>query len=137
MRVENAVFPAMEQITSFFGGAENGPFVMLNLLKFKETAEYLDGSDSRLSGAEAYARYGNAIQACLAAVDGRQIYAGPVTGLMIGEVEELWDMVALVEYPSLAAMQKMVSSPEYHAIEVHRKAGLAGQLNIRTSQIGS
>jgi hypothetical protein len=37
MRVENAVFPAMEQITSFFGGAGNGPFVMLNLLKFKET----------------------------------------------------------------------------------------------------
>jgi uncharacterized protein (DUF1330 family) len=46
-------------------------------------------------------------------------------------------MVALVEYPSLAAMQKMLSSPEYQAIEVHRKAGLAGQLNIRTSQIGS
>ncbi|GAA3728085.1 uncharacterized protein (DUF1330 family) [Sphingorhabdus rigui] len=136
MRVENAVFPGTEQITSFFGGPENGPFVMVNLLKFKETAEYADGSDADLSGARAYARYGKAIQACLAAVDGRQIYAGPVTGLMIGEVEELWDMVALVEYPSLAAMQKMMSSPEYRAIEVHRKAGLAGQLNIRTSQIG-
>lgn len=136
MRVENAVFPGTEQITSFFGGPENGPFVMVNLLKFKETAEYADGSDADLSGANAYARYGKAIQACLAAVDGKQIYAGPVTGLMIGEVEELWDMVALVEYPSLAAMQKMMSSPEYRAIEVHRKAGLAGQLNIRTSQIG-
>lgn len=136
MRVENAVFPGREQITSFFGGPENGPFVMVNLLKFKETAEYADGSDADLSGARAYARYGKAIQACLAAVDGKQIYAGPVTGLMIGEVEELWDMVALVEYPSLAAMQKMMSSPEYRAIEVHRKAGLAGQLNIRTSQIG-
>ncbi|WP_397577100.1 DUF1330 domain-containing protein [Sphingorhabdus sp.] len=136
MRVENAVFPGKEQITSFFGGPENGPFVMVNLLKFKETAEYADGSDADLSGARAYARYGKGIQACLAAVDGKQIYAGPVTGLMIGEVEELWDMVALVEYPSLAAMQKMMSSPEYRAIEVHRKAGLAGQLNIRTTQIG-
>ena len=136
MRVENAVFPGKEQITSFFGGPENGPFVMVNLLKFKETAEYADGSDADLSGAGAYARYGKGIQACLAAVDGKQIYAGPVTGLMIGEVEELWDMVALVEYPSLAAMQKMMSSPEYRAIEVHRKAGLAGQLNIRTNQIG-
>ena len=136
MRVENAVFPSTEQVTAFFGGPENGPFVMVNLLKFKETAEYADGSDADLSGAKAYARYGKGIQACLAAVDGKQIYAGPVTGLMIGEVEELWDMVALVEYPSLAAMQKMMSSPEYRAIEVHRKAGLAGQLNIRTSQIG-
>jgi uncharacterized protein (DUF1330 family) len=136
MRIENAVFPGTEQVTAFFGGPENGPFVMVNLLKFKETAEYADGSDADLSGAKAYARYGKGIQACLAAVDGKQIYAGPVTGLMIGEVEELWDMVALVEYPSLAAMQKMMSSPEYRAIEVHRKAGLAGQLNIRTSQIG-
>lgn len=136
MRVENAVFPGKEQITSFFGRPENGPFVMVNLLKFKEIAEYADGSDADLSGAKAYARYGKGIQACLAAVDGKQIYAGPVTGLMIGAVEELWDMVALVEYPSLAAMQKMMSSPEYRAIEVHRKAGLAGQLNIRTSQIG-
>jgi uncharacterized protein (DUF1330 family) len=136
MRVDNAIFPSMEQATSFFGGPENGAFVMVNLLKFKDKAEYADGSDADLSGAAAYARYGKAIQACLAAIGGRQIYAGNVTGMMIGEVEDQWDMIALVEYPSLAAMQKMVSSPEYQAIELHRKAGLAGQLNIRTSKIG-
>jgi uncharacterized protein (DUF1330 family) len=136
MRVDNAIFPSMEQATSFFAGPENGPFVMVNLLKFKDKAEYADGSDSDLSGAKAYARYGKAIQACLAAVGGRQIYAGNVTGMMIGEVEEQWDMIALVEYPSLSAMQKMMSSSEYKAIETHRKAGLAGQLNIRTSKIG-
>ncbi|MEY3635011.1 MAG: hypothetical protein RLZZ61_1421 [Pseudomonadota bacterium] len=136
MRVDNAIFPSMEQASAFFGGPENGPFVMVNLLKFRDKAEYADGSDSDLSGAKAYARYGKAIQACLAAVGGRQIYAGNVTGLMIGEVENQWDMIALVEYPSLSAMQKMMSSPEYKAIETHRKAGLAGQLNIRTSKIG-
>jgi hypothetical protein len=51
---------------------------------------------------------------------------------MIGEVEELWDAVALAEYPSLAAFRDMAMSPAMHAIEHHRKAGLAGQLNIRT-----
>lgn len=136
MRVDNAIFPSMDQASTFFGGPENGPFVMVNLLKFKAKAEYADGSDSDLTGEAAYARYGKAIQACLAAVGGRQIYAGNVTGMMIGEVEDQWDMIALVEYPSLSAMQKMISSPEYKAIETHRKAGLAGQLNIRTSKIG-
>lgn len=136
MQVTNAVFPSMEQATAFFGSPENGPFVMVNLLKFKDKAEYADGSDADLTGAEAYARYGKAVQACLTSVGGRQVYAGPVTGLMLGEVEELWDMVALAEYPSLAAMQAMVTSPEYQAIEHHRKAGLAGQLNIRTSPMG-
>ncbi len=55
---------------------------------------------------------------------------------MLGEVDELWDMVALAEYPSRAAMMAMVSSPDYQAIEKHRIAGLAGQLNIRTKAIG-
>ncbi len=136
MRVENAVFPSMEQATAFFAGKDDEPFVMVNLLRFKANAEYADGSDAHLTGAEAYARYGKAVQACLASVGGKQIYAGPVTGLMIGEVDDLWDMVALAEYPSLAAMKAMVSSPEYQAIEHHRKAGLAGQLNIRTQPMG-
>ena len=117
MQVNNAVFPPMEQAMAFFGSGDDGAFVMVNLLKFKPKAEYEDGSDGHLTGAEAYARYGAAVQACLAAVGGRQVYAGPVTGLLLGEVEELWDMVALAEYPSLVAMQQMVQSPEYQAIE--------------------
>lgn len=136
MNVVNAVFPGPEQIAAFFGGAEDGPFVMVNLLKFKERAEYPDGGDAELSGREAYARYGAAVQACLASVGGKQVYAGAVTDLMLGEVGELWDMVALAQYPSRAAMMAMVQSPEYQAIEKHRVAGLAGQLNIRTKQIG-
>jgi uncharacterized protein (DUF1330 family) len=59
-------------------------------------------------------------------------YSGAVTGLLLGEVEELWDVVALVQYPSLEAFRAMAVSPQMQAIEHHRKAGLAGQLNIRT-----
>ena len=136
MEVVNAVFPAPEQAVAFFGGVEDGPFVMVNLLKFKPLAEYADGSDPQLTGRAAYARYGAAVQACLAAVGGRQVFAGAVTELMIGTAGDLWDMVALAEYPSRAAMMTMAQSPEYHAIEKHRVAGLAGQLNIRTKAIG-
>jgi uncharacterized protein (DUF1330 family) len=45
-------------------------------------------------------------------------------------------MVAIAEYPSRAAMLAMVQSPDYQAIEAHRMAGLAGQLNIRTKMMG-
>jgi uncharacterized protein (DUF1330 family) len=105
---------------------------MVNLLKFKPKAEYEDGSDAHLSGAEAYARYGEEVRKLVEALGGTFRYAGRVTDLMIGEVEELWDVVALMEYPSLAAFRQMAMSPEMHAIEHHRKAGLAGQLNIKT-----
>lgn len=137
MNVTNAVFPPADQAAAFFGAPEDGPFVMVNLLKFKDHAEYPDGSDATLTGREAYARYGVAVRDCLKAVGGEALYAGAVGEVMIGEMDEPWDMIALARYPSRAAMLAMVQSPEYHAIEKHRIAGLAGQLNIRTKPIGA
>lgn len=132
MNVVNQVMPSPEQAMAFFGGTEDGPFVMVNLLKFKAKAEYEDGSEPDLSGAEAYARYGEAVSKLVEGLGGKIRFSGEVTGLLLGEVDELWDMVALAEYPSLAAFREMAMSPAMHAIEHHRKAGLAGQLNIRT-----
>ena len=132
MQVVNAVFPQAQQAQDFFGGPEDGPFVMVNLLRFKPKAEYADGSEPELSGAKAYARYGAAVSRLVEGLGGRVRYSGQVTGLLLGEVEDLWDMVALAEYPSLAAFRAMAMSSEMQAIEHHRKAGLAGQLNIRT-----
>jgi len=131
MKVENAVFPQPQQAMEFFGGVEDGPFVMVNLLRFKPRAEYADGADAHLTGAEAYWRYGEAVQTLVEGLGGRVRFSGQVTGLLLGEVEDLWDAVALAEYPSLAAFREMALSPAMHAIEHHRKAGLAGQLNIR------
>ena len=132
MKVTNMVVPGPEQAMAFFSAAEDGPFVMVNLLKFKDQADYPDGADAHLSGFEAYLRYGMAVGAHVERVGGRRGYAGPVTGLMLGEVEELWDMIALAEYPSLAAIRAMVEHPDYIEISKHRTAGLAGQLNIKT-----
>ena len=133
MDVINQVVPTAEALQSFFGEGEDGAFVMVNLLKFRDRAEYEDG-DRGLSGAEAYALYGSEVVGLVEKHGGRSIYAGAVTGLLLGEVEENWDMVALVEYPSLEEFRAMMMSPEYQAIAVHRSAGLKGQLNIRTKQ---
>ena len=137
MKVENQVTPSVERIQEFFGpNAPTTPFVMLNLLKFKQKAEYADGRETALSGAEAFMIYSAEVMKLVEKAGGRQVYAGAVTGLMLGEVEDLWDVVALVEYPSSEAFQNMVQSPEYQEIHVHRDAGLAGQLNIRIQGAG-
>lgn len=134
MIVSNSLHPRPEQAMAFFGADDRHPMCMVNLLKFRDKAAYADGSDSDLSGREAYARYAAGVDACLAAVGGTVRFSGAVTGLLLGEVEELWDMVAIAEYPSRAAMMAMVQSPEYQAIIKHRDAGLAGQLNICTRE---
>ncbi len=133
MNVVNAVYPPHEQAMEFFGGAEDGPFVMVNLLKFKPRAEYADGADGHLTGAEAYARYAEEVRKLVESLGGKVRYGGHVTGLLIGEVEDLWDLIAMAEYPSLAAFQQMAMSPQLPAIELNRPAGLAGQLHIRTT----
>ena len=52
---------------------------------------------------------------------------------MLGEVEDLWDKVAIAMYPSRKAMLEMISDPDYIRSAQHRVAGLEGQLNIETS----
>jgi uncharacterized protein (DUF1330 family) len=136
MNITNQLHPSPEQGKAFFSAQDDGPMCMVNLLKFKDKADYIDGAEPELSGRDAYLRYGAGIQACLAAVGGKARFSGMVTDLMIGEVDDLWDMIAIVEYPSRAAMLQMIQSPEYQAITKHRDAGLAGQLNIRTKAVG-
>jgi uncharacterized protein (DUF1330 family) len=132
MIVTNKLHPAPQQAMAFFGADDGQPICMVNLLKFKDKAAYADGSEPDLSGAEAYARYAAGVAGCIAAVGGKLRFGGAVTGLLIGEIEEPWDMVAIAEYPSRKAMMAMVQSPEYQAISKHREAGLAGQINICT-----
>ena len=52
---------------------------------------------------------------------------------MLGEVEDLWDSVAIAMYPSRKAMLEMISNPDYIKSAQHRIAGLEGQLNIETN----
>ncbi len=114
----------------------DGPFIAISLLKFKEKAEYPDDPTGALTGAEAYARYVDALRSPLGTVGARVVYAGNVAGVDVGEVEDLWDMAAVVEYPSVAAARTLLSMPEYQAITVHRTAGLAGQLSLRVNLPG-
>jgi len=130
VEVVNKVVPSQEQIEEFMAPGHDGPIYMLNLLKFKEKAEYSDGRDAGLTGAEAYAIYAAEVVEHLANVGGGMTFSAKVERLMLGEVEELWDTAAIATYPSRKAMLEMMSSPDYQASAVHRAAGLAGQLNI-------
>ncbi len=132
MKVENKVMPNEKQMEEFLEEGQDGPIFMVNLLKFKEKAEYPDKRETNLTGREAYAIYGKEVVGHLEKVGGKPIFGSDVTRLMLGEVEELWDQVAIAMYPNRKAMLKMISDPDYIESAQHRVAGLAGQLNIET-----
>jgi uncharacterized protein (DUF1330 family) len=132
MEVKNRLMPNEEQIKGFFEPAPEGPIYMVNLLKFKPEAEYEDGRSTELTGREAYAIYAEAVSDLLGEFGGYAGFFADVERLMIGEVEDLWDEVAIAVYPSRSAMMAMMQAPRMQEIAVHRLAGLAGQLNIET-----
>lgn len=133
MDVVNEVMPTDPgQIEAMMAEGPEGPIYMINLLKFKEKAEYADGRETDLSGYEAYQIYARAVAELLPRFGGQGVFAGDVTFLALGRVEELWDEVAIARYPTRADLFRMSTSPEWQEIAVHRAAGLAGQLNIET-----
>lgn len=130
MQVVNHVNPTAAQLHSLAEQAPDGAIHMLNLLKFRETADYGGRAERPVTGREAYMRYGAEVSKLVDALGGRMIYVGEPKALVIGEVEAMWDLVAIAEYPSAAAFVKMATSPEMAAISHHRTAGLEGQLLI-------
>ena len=132
MKVENKVMPNEKQMEEFLEEGHDEPIFMVNLLKFKDRAEYPDKRESNLSGKEAFAIYSKEVVGHLEKVGGKPIFGSEVTRLMLGEVEDLWDQVAIAMYPNRKSMLKMISDPDYIKSAQHRVAGLAGQLNIET-----
>jgi uncharacterized protein (DUF1330 family) len=134
MKVENAVYPTPEQIEALRNDPSTEPIVMLNLLKFRDKAQYPDGRKTDLSGMQAYMLYGEAMRKVVEREGGKFVFLGVVKYLTIGEVDKMWDIAALVEYPSPSAFARIATSPEVGEIGMHRAAGLEGQLLICVSQ---
>ncbi len=132
MKVENKIAPNQDQINGFLEYPELGPISMVNLLKYKEKAIYEDGRNTDLTGKEAYQLYAAEVINYVEKYGGEFLFAGAVSRLMLGEVEDMWDAIAIARYPSRKAMLDMTMDPGYQKIHVHREAGLEGQLNIET-----
>jgi uncharacterized protein (DUF1330 family) len=114
-----SIRPNKEQFAELASSPETGPVVMLNLLKFKARAAGEDGS-----GADAYKRYGETAVKMVEEQGGRVLWQGRADQILIGDTEQDWDSVVLVEYPSRNAFIEMVTKPKYEEAHEHREAGL-------------
>lgn len=109
-----AVDPQGQDLKAFLASPDDGPVVMLNLLRFKP------------GGRELYARYAEAVtQRFLPKVGGEVVYAGDGGAALVAEAGQAWDAVLLVRYPSRAAFTQMVADPEYQEVTHLRTEALA------------
>ncbi|MDA8137641.1 MAG: DUF1330 domain-containing protein [Desulfobacteraceae bacterium] len=91
-----------DQFEALAAAAETNdkPFVMLNLLKFKQEG-----------GREYYLRYIAASGPFVKGVGAEVLYFGKANELLNGD--ETWDVVMLVKYPSRKAFLQMANDPGY------------------------
>lgn len=130
MTLTNAHEPTEAQLKSILDRAGDGAVHMVNLLKFRDKADYPDGRDADMSGMEAYMRYGGPMTALVEKAGGKLTFSALASPLLVGQVDEEWDMIAIMTYPSPATLVEITETPEFQAIAEHRKAGLKGQLLI-------
>jgi uncharacterized protein (DUF1330 family) len=115
----SSISPNEIQIRELVNRIDDGPVVMINLLKFRERA--LEGDES---GAAAYARYARAVGGMIQDLGGRTVWAGRADQVLIGDSEQDWDLAVLIEYPTRRAFLEMTSQPEYQRIHSDRSSGL-------------
>ena len=135
MKYVNELRKTDQQIQDLLKKDDGGPVCMINLMKFREKAKYEDGRETDLTGIEAYDLYGKPTGELIAELGGEIVFTAVLKGMVVGEVEELWDVMVIAKYPTLQSFIDLTSSPIYLKAYHHRIAGLQGQLNIASTQV--
>jgi uncharacterized protein (DUF1330 family) len=107
--------------------ADDGPVWMINLMRFRERAVYVDGRDTDLTGREADDRY--APFGPFRTVGAELVFLSEVEAQFLGEDQD-WDRIAVVRYPSRRSFLEMQEVPEYLELHKHKEAGLASTFVI-------
>ena len=118
--------PSKDQLRDLFRGNLEGPFHFVNLLRFKESADYPSDhelSNQDLDGAQAYDMYGAVALEQVTKRGGRLVTLNNVEKQLIG-ASTGWHRVATMEYQNIKAFVDMLLDPDYQAALVHREAGL-------------
>lgn len=101
---------------------EDGPVWMINLMSYRDRADYGDGEGPDVSGREAddlYAPVGP-----LAAIGAEIAFVADVDQQLLGDAPS-WDRVAIVKYPTRRSFIDMQSRADFKAKHVHKDAGMA------------
>lgn len=122
----NTTEPSDKQLAQMKEQDQVTPFDMVNLLKYRDTAQYASSVDDKTvcTGREAYNEYAKIVLPMILRLGGSLVYRGRCDHLFVGTEGQDYDEVIVVRYPSRKAYLTMFNSLEYQNAIKHRKAGL-------------
>lgn len=128
MNLKQYLNATQEAGKAFYLRGLQGPVVMLNLLKFKNIADYTAtpelAPESQISGIEAYKLYMDHTLPFLKEVEGEILFQGEGGSYLIGPEMESWDQVLLVRHQSAEVFLQFAQNEEYLKGVGHRTAAL-------------
>ncbi len=132
--------PTYEQGAALMRRGIEGPVVMLNLLQFREVADYSGAEEfapgEPVSGAAAYDRYIAETMPFLRERGGEILFDGEGGAFLIGPEAERWDRALLVRHPSVAVLFGFASDAGYQAALAHRTAAVKDSRLLPLCEIG-
>lgn len=129
---ESDINPSQQRLEKLAADPRSGRTTMINLLSFREHADYRGGGAKfgrgERSGRAAYRRYGVVAARSVAMLGGSMAYLGRLRGPLL-DVEGLatsgsWQDLAIVHYPTPSSIVKLEAMPGYANAVHHRSAGL-------------
>ncbi|MGB3682414.1 MAG: hypothetical protein WA990_07985 [Rubrobacteraceae bacterium] len=121
--------PSQESGGVFLGRGIEGSVVMLNLLRFREVADYSATPElappDPISGAAAYQLYMEHSLPYLQRVGSTLMFLGEGGDYLVGPPGEGWDVAMLVRHQSVESFMSFAANDEYLAGAGHRTAALA------------
>ena len=120
--------PTPEAGAALFSRDISGEVVMLNMLRFKETADYSANPElapeNPISGRAAFQKYIEHTMPFLKESGGELLLLGNGEQFFIGPSDEQWDVVMLVKQNSLASFMAFASNSQYLSGIGHRTAAI-------------
>lgn len=122
------IHPSQEAGRKLFTRGLKGPIVMLNLLKFRDVADYTNhisiSPKNPISGREAFDLYISHTRPFLNQSGGEILFLGESWEFFIGPSDETWDFVMLIRQNSLDDFLNFANNKEYLKGIGHREAAL-------------
>lgn len=120
--------PTQDAGRALFMRGLKGPLVMLNLLRFREVADYAATPElapaSPISGAAAFQKYVDHTLPFLERSGGELLFLGDGGPYFIGPPDERWDLAMMVRQASLESFMAFAADEAYLAGLGHRTAAV-------------
>lgn len=122
-----------DYIATWATAPRDEPMWALNLMHYREKADYADGRETDLTGWEADNLY-SPIEP-IAKIGGSLALVAIVVDQPVGTDLDKWDRVAIVKYPYRNALAEMNATPDFQAAHEHKDAGMASTICAATFPI--